>query len=215
MEEGPLPKPEYEHPTRDVMIVLAVFFEFGLAPFSLLVGWLLGHPPLETFRWDSNSVAWGILATIPMTLMFAGMLRWPVGPLARVKDFCDNEVVPLLKGSAWTDLALVSLSAGVGEEMLFRGVFQASITGWLQSSTGAWWGVPCGVGLAGILFGVCHPISWPYAVGAAILGLYLGTVWILTDNLLTVMVTHALYDFAAVCYLLYVRPWTGPDSISP
>ena len=50
-----------------------------------------------------------------------------------MKDFCDNEVVPLLKGSAWTDLALVSLSAGVGEEMLFRGVLQAYITGWLQS----------------------------------------------------------------------------------
>ena len=97
MEEDPLPKPEYEHPTRDVIIILAVFFEFGLAPFSLLVGWLLGHPPLETFRWDANAFVWGILATIPMLLMFVGMLRWPVGPLARVKEFCDNEVVPLLK----------------------------------------------------------------------------------------------------------------------
>jgi uncharacterized protein len=215
MEEDPPPKPEYEHPTRDVMIVLFLFFDFGQALFSLLLGWLLGHPPLETFRWDAIAVVWGILATIPATLMFAGMLRWPVGPLARVKDLCDNEVVPLWKGSAWTDLALVSLSAGVGEEMLFRGVLQASITGWLQSSTGAWWGVPCGVGLAGILFGVCHPISLPYAVGAAILGLYLGTTWILTNNLLTVMITHALFFFAALCYLLYVRPWAGRDSVSP
>ena len=42
MEEDPLPKPEYEHPTRDVMIILAVFFEFGLAPFSLTAGLVAG-----------------------------------------------------------------------------------------------------------------------------------------------------------------------------
>jgi uncharacterized protein len=215
MEEDLLPKPDYEHPTRDVVIILAVFFEFGLAPFSLILGWLLGRPPLETFQWNSAAVGWGILATIPLVLMFLGMLRWPIGPLARVKEFCENEVVPLMSGCAWSDIALVSLSAGVGEEMLFRGVVQAAITGWLYNhSHQAWWGVPCGVGLASILFGICHPISLPYAVSAAILGIYLGTVWILTGNLLTVMVTHALYDFAALSYLLQIRPsaWRGSAS---
>ena len=128
------------------MIILAVFFEIGLAPFSLFLGWLLSRPPLETFQWSSDAAVWGVLATIPLILMFMGMLRWPIGPLARVKEFCDNEVVPLLKEVPWSDIALISLSAGVGEEMLFRGVLQASITGWLQSSLGDWWGVPCGIG---------------------------------------------------------------------
>lgn len=215
MEEDLLPEPEYNHPTRDVMIILAIFFELLLAPFSLCLGWLLGRPPLETFRWDLDAVVWGFLATVPLVLMFLAMLRWPIGPLGRVKDFCENEIVPLLKGSAWSDLALVSLSAGLCEEMLFRGVLQAWITGWLTTSPEAWWSVPCGVGLASILFGVCHPISLAYAVSAAILGLYLGTVWILTHNLLTVMITHALYDFAALSYLVQIRPWSGHDSTAP
>ena len=69
--------------------------------------------------------------------MFLAMLRWPVGPLARVKKFCDNEVVPLLEKSSWSEIALISLSAGVGEEMLFRGVIQTSIASWL----GVAWGL--------------------------------------------------------------------------
>ena len=47
-----------------------------------------------------------------------------------------------------------------------------------------------------------------------ILGLYLGTVWILGGNLLTVMITHALYDFAALAYLLRIRPPGGVNSTS-
>ncbi len=104
--------------------MLAVFFEAGLAPLSLVLGWLFGHPPLEHFAWRFEDAVIGIGATVPLVLMFLAMLRWPVGPLARVKKFCDHEVVPLLNDCSWSEIALVSLSAGVGEEMLFRGVIQ-------------------------------------------------------------------------------------------
>ncbi len=98
--------------------------------------------------------------------MFLAMLRWPIGPLARVKKFCDNEVVPMLDKSSWSEIALIALSAGVGEEMLFRGVVQASLSAWL--------GVRWGLGLASVLFGLLHPISITYMVITAFLGLYLG-----------------------------------------
>jgi membrane protease YdiL (CAAX protease family) len=198
MEEDLLEEPEDDHPGREVIIIFAVFFEGGLAPLSLVLGWLLGHPPLQQFSWSETAAVWGIAATIPLILMFVAMLRWPIGPLSRVKKFCDDEVVPLLAESTWSEIALISLSAGVGEEMLFRGVLQASLSGWL--------GVPWGLGLASLLFGVLHPISVTYMVIATFLGLYLGAVWIVGGNLLTVMVTHALYDFAALAYLLRIRP---------
>jgi membrane protease YdiL (CAAX protease family) len=57
-----------------------------------------------------------------------------------------------------------------------------------------------------VLFGLRHPISVPYMVMAAFLGLYLGTVWIVSGNLLTVIVVHTLYDFAALSYLIRIRP---------
>jgi membrane protease YdiL (CAAX protease family) len=202
LEEDLLQGPEDDQPGREVIIIFAVFFEGGLAPLSLLLGWLLGHPPLESFAWSMRAATWGVLAAIPFTLLFLAMLRWPIGPLKRVKNFCDNEVVPLLDKSTWSEIALISLSAGVGEEMLFRGVVQASLSSWLS------W--PAGLTLASLLFGLLHPISVTYMIIAAILGLYLGAVWIASGNLLTVMVTHALYDFAALAYLLRIRPaWEG------
>ncbi len=154
MEDDLLPESFDEHPKREVVIILAVFFEFGLAPFSLFLGWLLGYPPLKTFQWSPQAAIWGVVATVPLILLFLGMLRWPFGPLARVKQFCDYEVVPLLEKSSWSDIALISLSVGVCEEMLFRGVIQSSLIGLLESWLGDWWGVPCGLGLASVFFGL-------------------------------------------------------------
>lgn len=198
MEDDLLPGPEDERPGREVIVMLAVFFEAGLAPLSLVLGWLFVHPPLEHFAWKFEDAVIGIGATLPLVLMFLAMLRWPVGPLARVKKFCDHEVVPLLNDCSWSEIALVSFSAGVGEEMLFRGVIQPSIA----SSLGPSWGLV----LASLLFGLFHPISATYMIIASILGLYLGSVLIVGGNLLTVMVVHALYDFAALGYLLRIRP---------
>jgi len=207
MEEDPLQEPEEDQPGLEVIIIFAVFFEGGLAPLSLALGWLLGHRPLETFAWSTRDAIWGVVAAIPLTLMFVAMLRWPIGPLGWVKKFFDTDVAPLLAKSSWSEIALISLAAGVGEEMLFRGVLQAWLSGWL--------GVAWGLGLASLLFGLLHPISIVYMVIAAFLGLYLGAVWIVGGNLLMVMVTHALYDFAALAYLIRIRPSIspGPDSI--
>ena len=193
MEDDLLQEPEEDRPGREVIVMLAVFFEAGLAPLSLVLGWLFGHPPLEHFAWSLQDALMGVAATVPLVLMFLAMLRWPIGPLSRVKKFCDHEVVPLLDESSWSEIALISLSAGVGEEMLFRGVIQTSI--------GSSLGMPWGLVLASLLFGLFHPISLTYMIIASILGLYLGSVLIVGGNLLTVMVVHALYDFAALGYL--------------
>ena len=140
MEEDLLQDPEDDHPKRAVVIIFAVFFEGGLAPLSLLLGWLLGHPPLRHFVWSLEYALWGVVATIPLIALFLAILKWPIGPLARVKHFCENEVEPLLHDSSWSEIGLISLSVGVSEEMLFRGVFQEALTGWL--------GAPAGLGLA-------------------------------------------------------------------
>lgn len=201
MEEGPQEAPEDDPPGHDVVIIFAVFFEAGLAPFSLFLGWLVGHPPLAHFVWSLQDALWGAAAAVPLIALFLAMLRWPIGPLAKVKEFCEEEVVPLFDKSYWSELALISLSAGVGEEMLFRGVFQAWFTDWL--------GPAGGLTLASIVFGILHPISVSYIFIAGFLGFYLGAIWIYQDNLLTVMVTHALYDFVALGYLIRLRSRDG------
>jgi membrane protease YdiL (CAAX protease family) len=62
------------------------------------------------------------------------------------------------------------------------------------------------------LFGLLHPITPAYIVMAGLLGAYLGAVWIVTGNLLTVIVAHALYDFLALRILLHRPEIAGPES---
>src|SRR4051794_38749246 len=75
------PEDEDDQPGRDVIIMFAVFFEGGLAPLSLFLGWWLSHNPLLEFSWDLTAVVWGVLAAVPLLVSFWLMLRWPVGPL--------------------------------------------------------------------------------------------------------------------------------------
>jgi uncharacterized protein len=175
-----------------------VLFEAALAPVAIFLGWLLNQPPLGGFAWDVDAAGKGALATVPMLGFLAATIYWPVGPLGQIKAFFDHELAPALRGCDWPDLALISVAAGMGEEMLFRGVIQGSLARAL--------GPLPGLAAAAAVFGLLHPISLTYVAIAGLLGAYLGAVWLVSGNLLTVMVAHALYDFIALIVLLKDRP---------
>jgi len=183
-------------------VVLAVLFEGSLAPLALALGWFLGQPPLASFSWSLRDALYGVLATVPMLCLLGIVARWPVGPLARIKRFLDDEVRPLLQSRPWHDLAIISVAAGVGEEMLFRGVIQGAL--------GRLLGPAPGLVLASLVFGVLHPITPAYTLIAGFLGAYLGAVWLLTGNLLPVMIAHGLYDFVALLVLVRGRSDSSP-----
>ncbi len=174
--------------------VFFVLLEAGLAPTSLLIGWCFGYSPLNNFSWSGNAIVAGIAAALPMLIFLAVTLRWPIGPMARIRTFFDRELAPLLKECRWSDYLLISVAAGVGEEMLFRGLIQ----GGLSLFFGPW----AGASAAAVLFGLMHPVSMTYVVVATLLGAYLGVVWLVTGNLLSVMVAHGIYDFLALLILM-------------
>jgi membrane protease YdiL (CAAX protease family) len=188
--------PEPPDPSR--VVVRAVLLEGGLAPLALIVGWLLGQPPLLGFSWSVRDAAIGVVAVVPLLGLLLIVLRWPIAPLARIRRFLAEEVRPLLGACNWRDLALISLAAGVGEELLFRGAIQGAISRWL--------GPGPGIAAASLLFGLLHPITSTYVVLAGLMGAYLGIVWVLNGNLLTVMIAHGLYDFIALVILLRTPP---------
>jgi membrane protease YdiL (CAAX protease family) len=187
-----------QEPDPGTLIILAILFEGSLAPLALLLGWLLGQPALAGFAWRGEDVLLGILATLPMLGLFVLGQTWPVGPFRSINKFFEEEAWPVLSVCHWPDLALIALAAGVGEEMLFRGVFQGTLARWL----GPGWGW----GAASLLFGLLHPITPGYILLATLLGAYLGALWIYSGNLLSVMVAHAVYDFLALLYLLRKEP---------
>lgn len=183
------------------VVGIGVAFEAGLIPLAWLLGWLVGQPPLADLHPDAAGAALGVAATLPMLLVFAAVLRWPVGPLDRIRRFFDDVVRPLMRGCGLLDLALLSLVAGAGEELVFRGVLQPALVRGL--------GLAPGLLLASLLFGLLHPITVTYVLLAAGLGLYLGVVAWASGNLLVVVVAHALYDFLVLVYLLR-RPGNRP-----
>jgi membrane protease YdiL (CAAX protease family) len=191
---------------RRIILLLAVAVEGGLILVAWLAGLLLGQPPLETLSWDGRAVLLGLAATLPMLAFFFACLRWPVGPLRPIRQFCDEVLLPILAPCTLLDLAGISVLAGVGEEMLFRGVFQAALTRWVGS-------VALGLVLASVLFGLCHAITAGYVVLAALLGAYLGGLWLYTGNLLAPILSHAIYDFVALVILVRGRQ-SQPNSMS-
>jgi len=76
------------------------------------------------------------------------------------------------------DLLLIALSAGVGEEVLFRGAIQYALGLWGTS----------------FLFGLMHPLSPSYVLYATVAGLLLGWLALVTQSLIAPIVCHTIID---------------------
>lgn len=167
--------------------------ELALGAVALGVGGLAGVHPLAGFRWSSSGIAAGLVATVPLLLGFAVVSAAPIAPLARLREEMEKIVALIFADATIVDLALLSLAAGIGEEILFRGLVQQ----WLQTAMGP----AIGLGLASALFGLAHPISRTYVVVATLVGAYLGWLWQLTGNLIAPITAHAAYDFVVLWML--------------
>ena len=155
-------------------------------------------PPFEHFRLDARAAGYGVAATLPLL----GLLRWCLRtewvPVRRLVNLVEGHLAPYLAGASPGGIVLVSLMAGIGEEVLFRGVIQAGLADRLP----AW----LAVGIAAVLFGVAHWLTVSYAVFATLIGVYLGILFLVTGNLLAPAVTHALYDVVALSVLVRLKP---------
>jgi membrane protease YdiL (CAAX protease family) len=184
-------------PTTRRIVWLAAAFEGGLALLALGLGWLPGvQAPLPKIHWIARDAAWGVVACLPLLVVFFICVRWPVGPLVRIKQLSEEFIREWFASCSVLQLGLISLLAGIGEEMLFRGVIQDTLSAWINPLAG--------IVLASLLFGLMHPITPFYVVLAALMGAFLGWIFIVTDNLLPAIITHGLYDFLALTYLTRV-----------
>jgi uncharacterized protein len=204
MEEKLSPSPHFS--------LMAAAFEGSLAVVAVALGWLLGRPPLATLSLDWQGLLVGAIAVSP-PLVLLGLCLWvPTPPFSHVLRVVDDSLVPLFRGCGWIELAGIAALAGLGEEVLFRGILQATaadwtgrlltMLGWPFSVTAAQWLSAIAVA---ILFGLMHAVNRSYALLAGVIGLYLGAIWIVTGNLMVPVTAHALYDFLALVYFVKLR----------
>jgi CAAX protease family protein len=205
-------EPDPAHTTR-----IALIFEGGLAVAALAIGWLVGQSPLVGVdssggqtREQLEAVGWGLIATVPL---LAGLLvidRIPLGPFRRLRDMTAAVVSQMFSGASILQLAAVAITAGIGEELLFRGLVQAGVSRLLPGGWGPW----AALAMAAVLFGVCHWLNTTYALLAMLAGAYFGFLMLATHSIWTPIAAHATYDFIALVYLVEPRRVVGSGRVS-
>jgi membrane protease YdiL (CAAX protease family) len=186
---------------------IALAFEGGLGVAAIAIGWVIGQSPFVGVNLDGDqthvqvlAIGWGLVATGPLLLALFLCDRFPLGPLRRVREMTADVVGRMFGGATAGQLMLVAVAAGVGEELLFRGLVQGGLARLLTD----WPGQIVAVAAASLLFGFCHWLNATYAVLAMLAGAYFGLVLLLTGNILAPITAHAAYDFLALVYL--IRP---------
>ncbi len=175
-------------------LVAALVFEGLLIPLALVLALAAGLRP-----WDDLVPR---ASTLPLALAATGVLLLALAPAAlrrppwfrAIEALVRPLVATLFRRHPVAGVLAVSALAGLGEELLVRGVLQA----WLAEGLGP---VPA-VAIAAGIFGLAHYLSPVYFVLATAMGLYLGALYQATGDLALVSLVHALYDAAAIAYLL-------------
>ena len=176
------------------VVMLAVLVEGGLVLLALLIGWLFEKHPLSRLKLDLVGVGWGLVATLPLLAAFFVMNRWPIGPLAGLKKFSETTVRPMMQPLSKVDLLGISCLAGLGEEMVFRGL--------AQDLLGTQLPLGYAIAAASLMFGIVHAITPTYFVLALLAGGYLGWVYAMTGDIAAPIVAHAAYDFVVLLVLV-------------
>jgi membrane protease YdiL (CAAX protease family) len=175
----------------------AVLVEGGLAVIAILVDLLfsLGFNYWEHCKYNGETlqqIAWGLL---PLAIGYFVLQILPFAALRHI-DRLVRELFWQHMGhwKLW-QLALVAALAGLGEELLFRGLIQQ----YFATIVDVW----LAVFLTSLIFGLAHAVTPTYCLLAFVISLYLGFLFVHTENLFVPIAIHALYDFAVFLYIRF------------
>lgn len=172
----------------------AILFQGVFVPIALLLALLLGVQPWAHIELSPAAGLLSVVATVPLLLSFGalslGRYRW----LQEMEQHIRWLIVHLFQASPSGTVILVAFLAGLGEELLFRGVLQDWLAGLL--------GLEAALIIASIAFGLAHFITPAYFLLATLMGFYMGLLYIWTGNLLVPILVHALYDWVVIRFYL-------------
>ena len=148
---------------------------------------------LGTIGWSSLPL--GLIAglCIYALVFYASVKLMPILPSLRDNFYLLRR---LFADLSWGDIVVLSLLAGIGEELLIRGVLQ----GFLMQQFGSWTGII----LASLVFALLHTVSFVYVLITFMIGLVFAIAYTVTGSLLLVMAAHSIYD---VCAFAVVVKW--------
>jgi membrane protease YdiL (CAAX protease family) len=170
------------------IVWLALLSEGALAASAAVAAWLLDLD----LAWGSPLAGTlvGLLGAVVLGAANYALLTWAPSMwiVNGVRAVYHEVLVPLFGTLNTAAIIVIGMAAGVGEEWLFRGVLQSTI----------------GLLPASLAFGVAHTgnrTMLPFGLWAAVMGLALGALAIMTGGLLAPMVAHGVYDVLALEYV--------------
>lgn len=106
--------------------------------------------------------------------------------------------------------AIISVSAGIFEELVFRGTAQRILTAILCVPFSPIMAHAAAIIFVATVFGSLHNYCKGYVFFASLAGVFFGALYSITENLYTVALTHALIDFST--FLLSYSNIVGADA---
>src|SRR5271170_281635 len=170
--------------------LLSILFGYGMATWCWAgVQWRGGTlRDLTGGRWKSwRDVMVDVAIAIPFWMIWELTARL----MHRLVNRVSAATTPYVAPSGWVEISLwvlVSLAAGIGEEIIFRGYLQKQF----QAATRS---VIAAVVLQGLLFGLIHMYQgWKQVMVIAPLGILYGALAEWRGNLRANMIAHAWSD---------------------
>lgn len=207
-----------EEAPDDFLFVWACGFELAIGAIGLLLASLFSVdaraylPRIDAVDWVQigEHVGIGAVASLPMLAAIALLMKVPHESIDAIKRLSDAPTMKALLGLNYAELFVLSVCAGIGEELAFRGFLMPWFTAIRDPNDAAFntfaigdsfqTAVPALLVIAlvfsSIAFGLLHPITKLYVVVASLMGIYFGALLIAFDSLLVPIVTHAVYDAA-------------------
>jgi membrane protease YdiL (CAAX protease family) len=175
---------------------MAAMFELGIGLLAVVLASFGGVHPHETMPkiTEYSRIGAGLSGGLAIEVF---RFRW----IEDASEIAEKHLTVLLRGCSFWHLIALSLSAGVGEELLFRGWLQGTLVRELEVFGTV--GVAFAIFLASLMFGIVHPLSRGYVAVATVLGVILGVTAYWSQNIFMAIIGHAVYD--AILMFLFVR----------
>ena len=189
---------------------LAILVEGGLAVIAILADMLLFELNYWQYCWcNSKTLLEIFLGLLPLVAGYFALQALPFAAIQRIDRLVREMFQQHMSHLKLWQLAVIAALAGIGEELLFRGLIQLGLCEWL----GIHW---LAILIASLIFGSAHAVTRTYFLLAFIVSIYFGFLFVYTGNLLVPIAIHALYDFAVFLYIRCTpnkQPQTGTGTL--
>lgn len=177
----------------------------------VMLVWLFSGRDFGEMGWQWVDQSW-----FPewMIVVWVFVLIWMFDTFLAWNSVEDNPAAALLPAK-WIEFAhfgtVVSLSAGICEEIVFRGFLINYLIAVLPDSQ---WTAALAIIISSVIFAVLHAYQgfWA-AVKITVLAILFGMIFVLTDSLIAVIILHFMVDF--VGGLVAILAYRREESLDP